>query len=275
MEFFAAERDPSAGHNCYAYRVRSALLREAPSGERRLCAASLIFTLARLLPVVSQIGNEFRFSDDGEPGGTAGRPILSAIEGSGLDGAESCRSARLRRGCALSRPLPPAYFPSGGCPRGPVVRGHQARRWRACARFVCDITPSLAPSSAHRMTRLARCAPSLSIAAYSGAAAAALRDAPTVRVAPRRAAVLRVEYRQIGAIYKLLGAHGAVRTGEEFLDDGSVRIAVEVEASLVAGAGVEEGELHSALRLVNRLNRLFFCWQRRGGADFCPIFCRP
>ncbi len=33
-----------------------------------------------------RIGNEYRFNDDGEPGGTAGRPILAAIEGQGLDG---------------------------------------------------------------------------------------------------------------------------------------------------------------------------------------------
>ncbi|KXZ50590.1 hypothetical protein GPECTOR_16g765 [Gonium pectorale] len=43
--------DPSASHNCFAYRL----------------------------------GDEFRSSDDGEPGGTAGRPILAAIEGEGLD----------------------------------------------------------------------------------------------------------------------------------------------------------------------------------------------
>ncbi|WP_051924272.1 IMPACT family protein [Arenimonas donghaensis] len=43
--------DPQATHNCWAYRI----------------------------------GAEYRSSDDGEPGGSAGRPILAAIEGQGLD----------------------------------------------------------------------------------------------------------------------------------------------------------------------------------------------
>lgn len=43
--------DPDATHNCWAYRI----------------------------------GAEYRSSDDGEPGGSAGRPILAAIEGQGLD----------------------------------------------------------------------------------------------------------------------------------------------------------------------------------------------
>ncbi|WP_201314508.1 YigZ family protein [Dyella sp. EPa41] len=33
------------------------------------------------------IGQDYRFNDDGEPGGTAGRPILQAIEGQGIDRA--------------------------------------------------------------------------------------------------------------------------------------------------------------------------------------------
>ena len=44
-------KDLAASHNCFAYRV----------------------------------GDNVRSQDDGEPGGTAGRPILSAIEGQGLD----------------------------------------------------------------------------------------------------------------------------------------------------------------------------------------------
>jgi uncharacterized YigZ family protein len=43
--------DPAATHNCWAYRI----------------------------------GQDYRFNDDGEPGGTAGRPILQAIEGQGYD----------------------------------------------------------------------------------------------------------------------------------------------------------------------------------------------
>lgn len=52
LAFLAEVADPSATHNCWAYRI----------------------------------GQQYRFSDDGEPAGTAGRPILAAIEGQGLDG---------------------------------------------------------------------------------------------------------------------------------------------------------------------------------------------
>ena len=45
--------DPAATHNCWAWRI----------------------------------GNVYRFSDDAEPGGTAGKPILQAIDGQDLDGA--------------------------------------------------------------------------------------------------------------------------------------------------------------------------------------------
>ncbi|MBO1437058.1 YigZ family protein [Meiothermus sp. CFH 77666] len=52
LAYVQTVRDPQATHNCWAYRA----------------------------------GPQYRFSDDGEPSGTAGRPILSAIEGQGLDG---------------------------------------------------------------------------------------------------------------------------------------------------------------------------------------------
>lgn len=50
-DFIAANSDRTAGHNCWAWRV----------------------------------GPAYRFSDDGEPGGTAGKPILAAIDGQRLD----------------------------------------------------------------------------------------------------------------------------------------------------------------------------------------------
>ena len=51
MAFLESVRVNDATHNCWAYRI----------------------------------GEQYRFSDDGEPGGSAGRPILAAIEGQGLD----------------------------------------------------------------------------------------------------------------------------------------------------------------------------------------------
>ncbi|MBS7542425.1 IMPACT family protein [Ancylobacter oerskovii] len=50
-DFIAAQSDPAANHNCWAWRL----------------------------------GQNYRFNDDGEPGGTAGKPILAAIDGQGLD----------------------------------------------------------------------------------------------------------------------------------------------------------------------------------------------
>lgn len=47
----AREQHPKARHHCWAWRI----------------------------------GQAYRFHDDGEPGGTAGRPMLQVLEGSGLD----------------------------------------------------------------------------------------------------------------------------------------------------------------------------------------------
>lgn len=49
--FIAVVSDPSANHNCWAWRI----------------------------------GQAYRFNDDGEPSGTAGKPILQAIDGQALD----------------------------------------------------------------------------------------------------------------------------------------------------------------------------------------------
>jgi len=51
LAFFAEHQVPDATHNCWAYRI----------------------------------GQEYRFNDDGEPGGTAGRPILQALDGQQCD----------------------------------------------------------------------------------------------------------------------------------------------------------------------------------------------
>lgn len=51
-EFIAVQSDPAANHNCWAWRC----------------------------------GQSYRFNDDGEPSGTAGKPILAAIDGQALDG---------------------------------------------------------------------------------------------------------------------------------------------------------------------------------------------
>ena len=51
MDFIDRVSVPTATHNCWAWKL----------------------------------GNQYRFNDDGEPGGTAGRPILAAIEGQDCD----------------------------------------------------------------------------------------------------------------------------------------------------------------------------------------------
>jgi len=51
LDFFESVVDPAATHNCWAW----------------------------------MLDHQYRFNDDGEPASTAGRPILAAIEGKGLD----------------------------------------------------------------------------------------------------------------------------------------------------------------------------------------------
>lgn len=51
LDFYESVADPGATHNCWAWKL----------------------------------AQQYRFNDDGEPASTAGRPILAAIEGKGLD----------------------------------------------------------------------------------------------------------------------------------------------------------------------------------------------
>lgn len=51
LDFFERVQDTSATHNCWAFRI----------------------------------GQTYRFADDGEPASTAGKPILAAIDGQGMD----------------------------------------------------------------------------------------------------------------------------------------------------------------------------------------------
>ncbi|NNK38397.1 MAG: YigZ family protein [Xanthomonadales bacterium] len=53
LAFYESVADPDASHNCWAWKL----------------------------------GQQYRFNDDGEPSGTAGKPIYSAIDGKGLDQA--------------------------------------------------------------------------------------------------------------------------------------------------------------------------------------------
>ena len=81
MEFIAHASDPDASHNCWAWRV----------------------------------GQDYRSSDDGEPAGTAGRPILAAIDGQGVAlgttslVADDLASGRLVRPFDLALKGPPQF----------------------------------------------------------------------------------------------------------------------------------------------------------------------
>lgn len=144
LAFIESRRDGGARHNCWAY-------------------------------VVSD--HEFRSTDDGEPSGTAGPPILRAIRGAQLQGV-----------CVLVT----RYF-------GGILLGTGG---------------------------LTRC--------YGGAAAAALRAAPRVRVQHQAVFTVACGYGDVGAVYAALDAAQAERLDEahQLSDEGSAAVRLRVRVAL-------------------------------------------
>ena len=121
--------------------------------------------------------HEFRCTDDGEPSGTAGQPILRAIRGAQLQGVVV---------------LVTRYF-------GGILLGTGG---------------------------LTRC--------YGGAASAALRAAPRVRVQHSGVYSLLCGYGDVGAVYSALDAAQAQRLEEthELSHDGSAGVRLRIRLAL-------------------------------------------
>jgi len=82
--------DTLASPASHAIEVKhSRFLAQAASVESAAQALAFLADIARTPAThhcwAYRIGNDYRSSDDGEPAGTAGRPILAAIDGQGFD----------------------------------------------------------------------------------------------------------------------------------------------------------------------------------------------
>ena len=105
LAFVREVSTPEATHNCWAYRI----------------------------------GHDYRFNDDGEPGGTAGRPILQAIDGQRMDGV-AVVVTRWYGGIKLGAGgLVRAY---GGTRRNACAWPSACRSWRWPASACIAISPS-------------------------------------------------------------------------------------------------------------------------------------
>ena len=166
--------DPSARHNCWAF--------------------------------VTPRGDDARCSDDGEPGGTAGRPILASILASSSSSSGGGRGG----GGGGNDGAPPDPLPL----RGVAV---VVSRWKA--------GPKLGASG------LAR--------AYAHAARLALAAAPRVEVEESAvASVAAVPLSDLGKVFGCLERLGATRLGEEEEEEEEEE-EVEVEEGEKKGEGEE------------------------------------
>ena len=141
MRFVDEIADPSASHNCFAYKC----------------------------------GDEYRFSDDGEPGGTGGRPIFSAIEGSNFENI-----------CVVVT----RYYGGTQLGTGGLIR------------------------------------------AYGGAAAECLDTGKECAVRKTKlvdAMITASSPDHLGSIYRAIEKHAATKEDEEFPEDGSVFVFIELE----------------------------------------------
>jgi uncharacterized YigZ family protein len=140
--FLARVRDPLATHNCFAWRI----------------------------------GERYRFADDGEPAGTAGQPILRAIDGQNLDRV-AVLVARHFGGIKLGRGgLARAY---GGC-AAECLRQAPKQPYTEIVRVAAELPAALVPLL---RARLRRCAASVLVETFTASQATLTLAAPRAQLA--------------------------------------------------------------------------------------------
>jgi uncharacterized YigZ family protein len=145
-DFIARVADPAATHNCWAWRV----------------------------------GDRYRFHDDGEPAGTAGRPIFAAIDAQGLDRVAVVVTRRFGGIKLGAGGLARAY---GGC-AAECLRQAPKRACIECTRIEASLPAAALPLLRARLPRYAA-----SVVAESFAASTATL---TIELAAEHLDALRV-----------------------------------------------------------------------------------